>query len=86
MRLAHIPKEETCQALLLKMRDDGLVKCDIHSGRWFVGWAALSPLAQDCDCFRLVHRIGVAGSLGQHCDQLSRFDVARSAMSISRSR
>jgi DNA-binding IclR family transcriptional regulator len=37
MRRANIPKEEACQALLLKMRDEGLVKFDIHSGRWIVG-------------------------------------------------
>jgi DNA-binding IclR family transcriptional regulator len=37
MRRANIPKEEACQALLLKMRDEGLVKFDIHSGRWIIG-------------------------------------------------
>jgi DNA-binding IclR family transcriptional regulator len=37
MRRANIPKEEARQALLLKMRDEGLVKFDIHSGRWIVG-------------------------------------------------
>ena len=37
MRRANIPKEEACQALLLKMRDEGLVRFDIHSGRWIVG-------------------------------------------------
>ena len=29
--------EEVCQSLLLKMRDEGVVKFDIHSGRWLIG-------------------------------------------------
>jgi DNA-binding IclR family transcriptional regulator len=37
MKRANIAKEEACQALLLKMRGDGLVKFDIHNGRWFLG-------------------------------------------------
>jgi predicted transcriptional regulator len=37
MKRANVANEEVCQSLLLKMRDDGLVKFDIHSGRWFVG-------------------------------------------------
>jgi hypothetical protein len=37
MRRANIAKEEACQALLLKMRDEGSVKFDIHSGRWIIG-------------------------------------------------
>jgi hypothetical protein len=28
--------EEACQSLLLKMRDEGLVKFDIHKGRWML--------------------------------------------------
>jgi DNA-binding IclR family transcriptional regulator len=36
MRRANIAKEEVCQSLLLKMRDEGLVKFDIHSGRWII--------------------------------------------------
>jgi hypothetical protein len=28
---------EACQSLLLKMRDEGVVKFDIHSGRWHLG-------------------------------------------------
>ena len=36
MRRANIPKEEACQSLLLKMRDEGLVKFDTHSGRWII--------------------------------------------------
>jgi DNA-binding IclR family transcriptional regulator len=37
MKRANIPKEEACQSLLLKMRDERLVKFDIHSGRWIIG-------------------------------------------------
>ena len=37
MRRANLPNEEACQSLLLKMRDEGLVKFDIHKGRWQVG-------------------------------------------------
>jgi DNA-binding IclR family transcriptional regulator len=36
MRRANVPNEEVCQALLLKMRDEGVVKFDIHSGRWLI--------------------------------------------------
>jgi hypothetical protein len=34
MRRANVPNEEACQTLLLKMRDEGLVKFDIHKGLW----------------------------------------------------
>ena len=37
MKRANIPNEEACQSLLLKMRDEGLVKFDIHDGRWLIG-------------------------------------------------
>ena len=37
MRRANVANAEACQALLLKMRDEGLVKFDIHTGRWFIG-------------------------------------------------
>jgi DNA-binding IclR family transcriptional regulator len=37
MKRANIANQEACQSLLLKMRDEGLVKFDIHSGRWLVG-------------------------------------------------
>jgi DNA-binding IclR family transcriptional regulator len=37
MRRANIMNEESCQSLLLKMRDEGWVKFDIHKGRWFIG-------------------------------------------------
>jgi DNA-binding IclR family transcriptional regulator len=36
MRRANVPNEESCQSLLLRMRDEGLVKFDIHKGRWFI--------------------------------------------------
>ena len=36
MRRANVTNEEVCQALLLKMRDEGVVKFDIHSGRWLI--------------------------------------------------
>ena len=37
MKRANVLNEEACQSLLLKMRDDGLVKFDIHKGRWLIG-------------------------------------------------
>jgi hypothetical protein len=37
MRRANVVNEEACQSLLLKMRDEGVVKFDIHSGRWHLG-------------------------------------------------
>ncbi len=37
MRRANVMNEEACQSLLLKMRDEGAVKFDIHSGRWLLG-------------------------------------------------
>ena len=37
MRRTNIANEEACQSLLLKMRDEGLVKFDIHKGRWHLG-------------------------------------------------
>ena len=37
MLRANVVNEEACQSLLLKMRDEGAVKFDIHSGRWFLG-------------------------------------------------
>jgi hypothetical protein len=37
MRRANISNEESCQSLLLRMRDEGLIKFDIHKGRWFIG-------------------------------------------------
>jgi DNA-binding IclR family transcriptional regulator len=33
---ANVANDETCQALLLKMRDEGLVKFDIHKGYWSI--------------------------------------------------
>ena len=37
MKRANVVNEEACQSLLLKMRDDGLVKFEIHKGRWLIG-------------------------------------------------
>ena len=37
MRRANVVNEEACQSLLLKMRAEGAVKFDIHSGRWLLG-------------------------------------------------
>jgi predicted transcriptional regulator len=37
MRHANISNEESCQSLLLKMRDEGLIKFDIHKGQSFIG-------------------------------------------------
>ena len=36
MRRANLPNEEACQSLLLKMREEGLVKFDIHKGLWTI--------------------------------------------------
>jgi hypothetical protein len=36
MRRANVMNEESCQSLLLKMRDEGSIKFDIHKGRWFI--------------------------------------------------
>ena len=37
MKRANVPNSEACQSLLLKMRDEGLVKFDIHKGQWHIG-------------------------------------------------
>jgi hypothetical protein len=37
MKRANLPNEVACQSLLLKMRDEGAVKFDIHKGQWLVG-------------------------------------------------
>jgi len=37
MRRANVANQEACQSLLLRMRDEGVVKFDIHSGRWLLG-------------------------------------------------
>src|SRR5258708_17841169 len=37
IKRANVVNEEACQSLLLKMRDEGLVKFDIHKVRWLVG-------------------------------------------------
>mgnify|MGYP001794759568 CR=1 FL=1 len=37
MKRANVTNQESCQSLLLKMRDEGKVKFDIHKGHWLVG-------------------------------------------------
>ena len=37
MRGANVSNEESCQSLLLRMRDEGSVKFDIHKGLWSSG-------------------------------------------------
>ena len=37
MKRANISHQESCQSLLLKMRDEGSVKFDIRKGRWSIG-------------------------------------------------
>lgn len=37
MKRANVLNQEACQSLLLKMRDEGLVKFNIHNGRWLIG-------------------------------------------------
>jgi DNA-binding IclR family transcriptional regulator len=37
MKRANEANQEACQSLLLKMRDEGSVKFDIHKGRWLIG-------------------------------------------------
>jgi len=37
MKRANVANQEACQTLLLKMRDEGSLKFDIHRGTWFVG-------------------------------------------------
>jgi hypothetical protein len=36
MRRVNIKNQDDCQSLLLKMRDDGEVRFDIHKGVWLV--------------------------------------------------
>jgi DNA-binding IclR family transcriptional regulator len=37
LKRANFVNDEACQSLLLKMRDEGSVKFDIHKGRWLIG-------------------------------------------------
>jgi hypothetical protein len=37
MKRVNIRNQEDCQSLLLKMRDEGLVRFDIHKGVWLIG-------------------------------------------------
>jgi predicted transcriptional regulator len=36
MKRVNISNQEACQSLLLKMRDEGSVKFDIHKGQWHI--------------------------------------------------
>src|ERR1700759_3021334 len=36
MKRANVANEEVCQTLLLKLRDEGLVKFDINKGQWLI--------------------------------------------------
>jgi hypothetical protein len=36
MKRVNIKHQDDCQSLLLKMRDDGAVRFDIHKGHWLV--------------------------------------------------
>ena len=36
MKRTNVQNEETCRSLLLKMRDEGSVKFDIHKGQWLI--------------------------------------------------
>jgi DNA-binding IclR family transcriptional regulator len=36
MKRANVANQEACQSLLLKMREEGSVKFDIHDGRWLI--------------------------------------------------
>ena len=36
MKRANISNQEACQSLLLKMRDEGSVKFDLHKGQWSI--------------------------------------------------
>ena len=39
MKRANIANNDACQSLLLKMRDEGAVKFDIHKGHWVIASA-----------------------------------------------
>jgi DNA-binding IclR family transcriptional regulator len=36
LKRVNISNQEACHSLLLKMRDEGLVKFDIHKGQWLI--------------------------------------------------
>jgi hypothetical protein len=36
MKRANVANQEACQSLLLRMRDEGVVKFEIHSGQWLL--------------------------------------------------
>ena len=37
MKRANVANQEACQSLLLKLRDEGSVKFDIHKAQWLIG-------------------------------------------------
>ena len=37
VKRTNVPNEESRRSLLLKMRDEGSVKFDIHKGQWLIG-------------------------------------------------
>ena len=37
MKRTNVANQEACQSLLLKMREEGSVKFDIHKGQWLIG-------------------------------------------------
>jgi hypothetical protein len=43
MKRANVANQEACQSLLLRMRDEGVVKFDIHSGQWLLKWCEEDP-------------------------------------------
>jgi predicted transcriptional regulator len=64
MKRANLGNEEACQSLLLKMRDEGLVKFDIHQGRWLTD-KPQHLLQAEITAFRLV--LGVVKSPRTGC-------------------
>jgi hypothetical protein len=72
MRRANVMNEESCQSLLLKMRDEGSVKFDIHKGRCHriaVGLLGRAPAR-----FNPQHRISEGA---EHLGMASRRNVGR---------
>ncbi len=51
MKRVNIKHEDDCQSLLLKMRDEGAVKFDIHKGHWRAAQGCATqqaPVARTC--------------------------------------
>jgi len=69
MKRVNIRHQDDCQSLLLKMRDDGAVKFDIHKGHWLASWG----WATDAACLRrpdvsniIQRRIAVCANRTKH--------------------